>query len=86
MTNCMSSAMMCGDPEKPDLVLATNGGSDLIYLPSEDRKLAQRTAKALLEQDYASGIFVRGRSRMPTRLLAGSAARSVRISARVLRR
>src|SRR5665213_178967 len=46
------------DPAKPDLVVATNGGSDLIYLPNRDKKLAARTVKALLEQDYISGIFV----------------------------
>src|SRR6266702_4454173 len=44
------------DPAKPDLVVATNGGSDLIYLPN--KKLAERTVKALLEQDYVSGLFV----------------------------
>jgi hypothetical protein len=46
------------DPAKPDLVVATNGGSDLIYLPNKDRNLAGRVVKALLEQDYVSGIFV----------------------------
>jgi predicted AlkP superfamily pyrophosphatase or phosphodiesterase len=46
------------DPAKPDLVVATNGGSDLIYLPNRDKKLAARTVKALLETDYVSGIFV----------------------------
>ena len=46
------------DPAKPDLVVATNGGSDLIYLPNNDKKLAERTVKALLDQDYVSGIFV----------------------------
>jgi Type I phosphodiesterase / nucleotide pyrophosphatase len=46
------------DPAKPDLVVATNGGSDLVYLPGKDRKLAGRVVKALLEQDYVSGIFV----------------------------
>src|SRR5580700_4967287 len=46
------------DPAKPDLVIATNGGSDLIYLPKADKKLADRTIKALLEQDYVSGLFV----------------------------
>jgi arylsulfatase A-like enzyme len=46
------------DPLKPKLVVATNGGSDLIYLPNKDRKLARRTIKALLEQDYVSGLFV----------------------------
>jgi len=46
------------DPAKPDLVVATNGGSDLIYLPNKDKKLARRAIKALLDQDYVSGIFV----------------------------
>jgi hypothetical protein len=46
------------DPAKPELVVATNGGSDLIYLPNKDKKLAARTVKALLEQDYVSGLFV----------------------------
>src|ERR1700719_1169836 len=46
------------DPAKPDLVVATNGGSDLIYLPNRDKKLAGGTVKALLDQDYVSGLFV----------------------------
>jgi len=46
------------DPSKPDVVVATNGGSDLIYLPNKDKKLAARTIKALLAQDYISGLFV----------------------------
>jgi hypothetical protein len=46
------------DPTKPDLVVATNGGSDLIYLTKRDKKLAERTIAALLEQDYVSGLFV----------------------------
>src|SRR6476661_7321807 len=52
------NGLLGSDPAKPDLVVATNGGSDLIYLPKRDRKLARRTVKALLEQDYISGIFV----------------------------
>ena len=52
------NGVLGADPAKPELVVATNGGSDLIYLPNKDRKLAARTVKALLEQDYVSGIFV----------------------------
>ncbi len=52
------NALLGADPAKPDLVIATNGGSDLIYVPGKDRKLAERTVKALLEQDYVSGLFV----------------------------
>lgn len=47
------------DPTKPDLVVATNGGSNLIYLPNNDAKLAERSVTALMAQDYISGIFVR---------------------------
>src|SRR5881227_2854111 len=39
------------DPAKPELVVATNGGSDLVYIPGKDRKFVDRTIKALLEQD-----------------------------------
>jgi arylsulfatase A-like enzyme len=52
------NGVLGNDPAKPDLVVATNGGSDLIYLPNRDKKLAERTVKALLDQDYVSGIFV----------------------------
>jgi hypothetical protein len=44
--------------EKPDVVVASNGGSDLIYLPNKDQTLAARVVEALLKQDYVSGIFV----------------------------
>jgi hypothetical protein len=52
------NGLLGNDPAKPDLVVATNGGSDLIYLPNRDKKLAGRTVKALLDQDYVSGLFV----------------------------
>jgi hypothetical protein len=46
------------DPDKPDIVVAANGGSDLIYLPKGNRELAARVVHLLLEQDYVSGLFV----------------------------
>lgn len=52
------SGLLGANPDKPDVVVATNGGSDLIYLPKKDRRLAGRIVKALLAQDYVSGIFV----------------------------
>ncbi|WP_371425273.1 alkaline phosphatase family protein [Tardiphaga sp.] len=52
------NAFIGTDKDKPELIIATNGGSDLIYLPSGDKDLAGRTVKALLKQDYISGIFV----------------------------
>ena len=46
------------DPEHPDVVVAANGGSDLVYLPKKDRALAARVVRALMAQDYVSGLFV----------------------------
>ena len=46
------------DATKPDVVVAANGGSDLIYVPGKDRALAARIVEALLAQDYVSGLFV----------------------------
>jgi len=46
------------DPQKPQVVIAANGGSDLVYLPTKDKALAGRVVQALLTQDYVSGLFV----------------------------
>ena len=55
-----ASASIGADPAKPDIVVAVNGGNDLIYLPRDNAKpLARKVVKALLAQDYTSGVFVR---------------------------
>ena len=46
------------DPAKPLVVVAANGGSDLVYLPTGDKALAIRVIAALAAQDYVSGLFV----------------------------
>jgi Type I phosphodiesterase / nucleotide pyrophosphatase len=46
------------NPDKPDVVVAANGGSDLVYLPNGDKALAARVIAALLAEDYVSGLFV----------------------------
>ncbi len=46
------------DPHEPDVVVAANGGSDLVYLPKRDRATAARVVAALFKQDYVSGLFV----------------------------
>ena len=47
------------DPKQPQVVVAANGGSDLVYLPKNDKKLVAATiVAALLAQDYVSGLFV----------------------------
>jgi arylsulfatase A-like enzyme len=54
-----ASATLGKDPAKPDVVIAANGGNDLIYFPQGNGKeLAPKVIKALLAQDYTSGIFV----------------------------
>ena len=41
------------------MVVAANGGNDLIYFPQGNgRDLAPKVVKALLAQDYTSGVFV----------------------------
>lgn len=53
------SALIGFDPEKPEIVVAANGGSDLIYLPQVDaQSWAPLVVQALLAQDYTSGIFL----------------------------
>ena len=47
-----------GDRNKPKVVVAANGGSDLIYVPDGDKAMAKRIVDILLAQDYVSGIFV----------------------------
>jgi hypothetical protein len=50
------------DTANPEVVVAANGGSDLIYLPQADAAtLAPRVIAFLLGQDYVSGLFVDGR-------------------------
>jgi hypothetical protein len=46
------------DPATPDIVVAANGGSDLIYVLNRDRALVARVVEVLLAQDYVSGLFV----------------------------
>jgi Type I phosphodiesterase / nucleotide pyrophosphatase len=52
------NGLIGGDRDKPKVVVAANGGSDLIYIPDGDKALAKRIVDILLSQDYVSGIFV----------------------------
>jgi hypothetical protein len=63
------NGLIGNDPAKPVVVVAANGGSDLIYLPNKDRATAKRVIDILLGQDYVSGIFVDDRfGRFPATL------------------
>ena len=46
------------DPSRPDVIVAANGGADLVYVPSGSKEIAGRVIATLLAEDYASGIFV----------------------------
>ncbi len=52
------NGLIGGDKDHPKVVVAANGGSDLIYLPDGDKEVAKQVVDALLTQDYVSGIFV----------------------------
>lgn len=59
------SGMLGKDPRHPDVIVAANGGTDLIYLPAMNAKaaapakaMAVDIVKFLLTQDYVSGVFV----------------------------
>jgi hypothetical protein len=52
------NGLIGGDRNRPNVVVAANGGSDLIYIPEGDKAMAKRIIDVLLTQDYVSGIFV----------------------------
>jgi hypothetical protein len=52
------NGLIGSDPAHPQIVVADNGGSDLIYLPTRDKALAAKIVEMLSAQDYVSGIFV----------------------------
>ena len=53
-----ANGLIGNDPQHPDIVVAANGGSDLVYLPNGDKALAAKVVQALSAQDYVSGLFV----------------------------
>ena len=53
------SGLIGADPKAPEVVVAANGGSDLIYLPGADaRARATRLVQFLTTQDYVGALFV----------------------------
>jgi predicted AlkP superfamily pyrophosphatase or phosphodiesterase len=54
----LGNGLIGGDRKNPKVVVAANGGSDLVYLPGGDKALAKRVVDFLLTQDYVSGLFV----------------------------
>jgi len=52
------NGLIGADPANPQVAVASNGGSDLVYVPGKDRALTAKVVEALLAQDYVSGLFV----------------------------
>ncbi len=54
------NGLLGSDPASPEIIVAANGGSDLLYLPQSDAAaLVPKVIEALLAEDYVSGIFLR---------------------------
>ncbi|MFI4997016.1 MAG: alkaline phosphatase family protein [Hyphomicrobiales bacterium] len=54
-----SNGLIGNDPSSPSVVVAANGGSDLVYFPKPvDRELVRKVVEGLMAQDYVSGLFV----------------------------
>src|SRR5271156_4842820 len=45
------NGLIGGDKDKPKVVVAANGGSDLVYIPDGDKALAKRVIDALMAED-----------------------------------
>jgi hypothetical protein len=44
-------------PPDAKIVVAANGGSDLVYLPTKDPQILEKMVEFLAAQDYVSGLF-----------------------------
>jgi hypothetical protein len=56
-----ANGLIGDDPVHPAVVVAANGGSDLVYMPTPDKALAAKLVSILSSQDYVSGLFVDSR-------------------------
>ncbi len=52
------NGLIGSDADHPRVVVASNGGSDLVYLPGGDPALARDVTDVLAKQDYVRGLFV----------------------------
>ncbi|HEV7966868.1 MAG TPA: alkaline phosphatase family protein [Candidatus Acidoferrales bacterium] len=59
------------------IIVAANGGSDLIYLPAYDPELVKRTVAFLARQDYVGGLFVNDEYKNVPGALPSSAIRLI---------
>ncbi len=55
----LGNGLIGEDPNRPQIVVAANGGSDLVYFPEPvDHELVRKVIEGLKTQDYVSGLFV----------------------------
>ena len=54
----IASDCLMATPKRAKVVVAANGGSDLIYVPDGDRATIDDVATFLLRQDYVDAVFV----------------------------
>lgn len=55
----LANGLIGPDPQHPKVVVAANGGSDLVYFPRPvDRAVVAKVVAGLMGQDYVSGLFV----------------------------
>ncbi len=52
------NGLIGGDQDHRQVVVAANGGSDLVYVPDGDPQLAREVVDVLAGEDYVSGLFV----------------------------
>jgi hypothetical protein len=52
------NGLLGADANNPAVAVASNGGSDLVYIPGKNRALTAKVIEALLARDYVSGLFV----------------------------
>jgi arylsulfatase A-like enzyme len=54
------NGLIGNDSKQPEVIVAANGGSDLIYLPNTatSKELVNQLVTLLLKQDYVSGLFI----------------------------
>jgi arylsulfatase A-like enzyme len=54
-----NGALIGSDPAHPQIIVAVNGGADLLYFPGPDAKaVAAKVAGFLMTQDYTGAVFV----------------------------
>jgi Type I phosphodiesterase / nucleotide pyrophosphatase len=55
----LSNGLIGDDPVNPTVVVAANGGSDLVYFPKPiNAAVVKKVVEGLIAQDYVSGLFV----------------------------